>query len=391
MSNTVKYLTVCNKMLNWAVESTWRSYDPFDAGLCTFTKVLPDRGWWVFQHLVRLSPINFRPFLGIRKQVNAKGLAHSMQGCLKLFQVYNQPDMLSTAIKLADWLLKLAVWKGNRCSWNYPFPYITRGLTLRKGTNIVNTSFVAMALLDAYVQSPKKEYLETALGASRFILDDIGYHDYENGRVCFFYAPGATDTLSIHNANMVAANLLYRVGKICNNEGHKELALAAARFTLDYQLPNGLWNYAEKTGFKWIDCFHAGFILDTLMLIANSEGYELCFSAINRGMAGFKGFIHNGGKITHFLNRVYPEDIRSYAQFIKTGVLFSKYNQNYDWLRFSTAAADYVIRTMFSPDGIFYYKRYRYMLIKTPFIRVSIGPMIIALADLIGEVSKRND
>lgn len=375
------YKETCKSMLEWSKKSNWHSYDPFDGGLSPISKALPERGRWIFQHLIRLSPVNLRPLLGIKKQVNAKGLAHSMQGCLRLHGMTNEPAILRTASQLADRLLRLTVWKGDRCSWNYPFPYITKGLTCRKGTNIVNTAFVGLALLDAYKELREKKYLETAFGAARFIVHDIGYCDYKGGRICFYYAPQAKDTLSIHNANMVAANLLYRVGLVCENDVYKKLARSAVNYTLDYQLPNGLWHYSERPGLKWIDCFHTGFVLDTLMLLADSEGHELYYSAINRGMKGFKMFFNKDGRITHFLNKPYPEDIRSYAQFIQTGALFSKYNP--EWLQLATTAANYAIKTMFSHNGVCYYKRYRYMTIKTPFIRWSLGPMIIALANLI--------
>ncbi len=384
-----KYLLICNRMLGWLKKSRWKSYDPYDAGLSKFARVLPDRGWWILQHIIRLNPVNFRPLLGIRKQVNAKGLAHSMQACLKLFRVTNELHLLSTANELGDWLLQLGERKEGRCSWNYPFPYITRNLTCKKGTNIVNTSFVALALLDSYEQLGKNKHLDTALGAARFILHDIGYRDYKDGRICFYYAPKSPDTLSIHNANMVAASLIYRIGKICGNSEYIQLAEAAAKYTLSYQLPNGLWHYSERPGLRWIDCFHAGFVLDALMLIANSQNRETYYSAINRGMKGLKAFSDERGSVRHFLHKRYPEDIRSYAQFIQTGVLFSKYNT--EWLEFATTVANYAMKTMFSEQGFCYYRRYRGFVIKTPFIRWSIGPMAFALATLIEKLEVYND
>ncbi len=120
MQNTEKYIEVYKKMLEWLKESNWQSYDPYDAGLSPFVKFLPNRGWWILQHLLRLSPVNFRPILGIQKQVNAKGLAHSMQACLKLYRLANVPEMILTAQQLADRLLQLAKWEGDRCSSHFP-------------------------------------------------------------------------------------------------------------------------------------------------------------------------------------------------------------------------------------------------------------------------------
>jgi hypothetical protein len=388
MQNTEKYIEVCKKMLEWLKESNWQSYDPYDAGLSPFVKFLPNRGWWILQHLLRLSPVNFRPILGIQKQVNAKGLAHSMQACLKLYRLTNVPEMILTAQQLADRLLQLAKWEGDRCSWNYPFPYITRGLVCRKGTNIVNNSFVALALLDAYEQFGTKKYLETALAATRFVFYDIGYFDYKNGQICFYYAPKAKDTLSVHNANMVAAALFYRTGKIINNDNYVWLSSAAARYTLDHQLSNGLWHYSERPNSRWIDCVHTGFVLDSLMLMTNSGNKELLQPAINRGMESFKQFLDNSGRILHFIDKNYPEDIRSYAQFIQTATLFSKFDL--EWLNLAASVANYAINTMISNNGTCYYRRYKYMVIKTPFIRWSFGPMLYALSQLVLALNSDN-
>lgn len=388
-SNISTYLNVCTKMLDWLKESNWRSYDPYDAGLSPIAKLLPERPWWILQHIIRLSPVNIRQFLYVDKQIHPKGLAHVMQACLILSNIERKAEMLNTAGRLSDKVVRLAIWDNDKCSWNYPFPYITRVLSVRDGTNIVNTSFIALALLDAYNKFHNPVYLDTALAAAKYIVDNIGYYSYPNGRICFYYAPDALQTLTIHNANLVCALLLNRLSKIHNNLGFKQLANAAALYSLDYQRDDGLWHYSEHPQWRLIDCLHNGFILDALMSIYEFECIEPFFSSIESGMQGFRTFLNGDGSVSHMLNHCYPKDIRSYSQFIKTGCLWSAYDPK--WLQLADIAANYAIKTMFSTQGYCYYRRYRAMAIKTPFIRWSIGPMLLALANLIEKLRKIDD
>lgn len=376
-------------MLNWLKETSWHSYDPYDAGLSLTAKLLPKKGWWVLQHMVRLSPINIRPLLYVNKQIHPKGLAHSMQACLILSNIEKKDDMLYIAQQLAENLIELAVWDNDKCSWNYPFPYITRVLSVRDSTNIVNSSFVALALLEAYERFSKPIYLDAALAASKFIIHNIGYHSYPNGRICFYYAPNAPQTLTIHNANLICASLLYRLSKIDNNAEFKQLANAAALYSIDYQRDDGLWHYSERPKWKSIDCLHNGFILDALMVISTPECVEPFFNSLEKGIRGFRKFLNKDGSISHILNHSYPKDIRSYSQFIQIASLWSVYDPQ--WLQLANIVANNAIKTMFSTRGYFYYRRYRGMVIKTPFIRWSVGPMLLALANLIEKLKVNHD
>lgn len=387
---SIKNITaVCNSMLDWAKKSNWQSYDPYDAGLSPIAKLLPEKCRWALMHMSRLSPLNIRPLLYINKQLHPKGLAHIMQACIILSNIEKKYYMLRLAKQLADMLIEIGVWDNDKCSWNYPFPYITRVLSVRGGTNVVNTSFIAFALLSAYEKFNKQIYLDTALAASKFIIDNIGFHTFPNSRICFYYAPDASQTLTIHNSNLICASFLHRLGKIANNVELKQLANAAALYTIDCQRDDGLWHYSENPHWRSIDCLHNGFILDALMLMSSPERSEHFFSSIKAGMRGFRKFLNEDGSISHILNRSYPKDIRSYSQFIQTASFWSTYDSQ--WLQLANMAADNAIETMLSKQGYCYYRRYRGLVIKTPFIRWSVGPNLLALANLIAKLKVCND
>lgn len=380
-----QYKHVVLGMLKWLRENNWRSYDPYDAGLSPIARLISKRGWWVLQHVVRLSPVNVRPLLCVKKQVHPKGLAHAMQMCIVLGDIEQNDDMLHTARSLADMLVELATRDKDKYAWNYPFPYITRVLSVRGSTNIVNTSFVALAFLDAYKAFGKAAYLEAAVGAAEYIIRNIGYETHSSGRICFYYAPKAPHTLTIHNANMVAASLLHRLGEMQNNKEYRGLSGSAAQYSVDHQRDDGLWHYSERAGWRSIDCLHSGFILDALMSMGGTRRASPYHRPLEKGMTGFRGFLNGDGKVSHVLNRAYPKDTRSYAQFIRTASRWSAHEP--EWLGLACIAADKVIETMFSRRGYCYYRRYRGMTIKTPFIRWSIGPMLLALSDLVERLS----
>src|SRR5436853_5438716 len=92
--------------------------------------------------------------------------------------------------------------------WGYSFPWQTRTVTVPSGApNLVCTSFVANALLDAAEHRNHQECLDMALSAAEYILDDLYWN--EAGAVGFSY-PLPSVRAQVHNANFLAAALLAR-------------------------------------------------------------------------------------------------------------------------------------------------------------------------------------
>ena len=77
------------KVERWVEEHDYKGYEPFD-GLSsflrplTFGNLLLER---ILQQLVRQSPINLRPFLGVKPQESAKGRGYMVWGYLKMLEV----------------------------------------------------------------------------------------------------------------------------------------------------------------------------------------------------------------------------------------------------------------------------------------------------------------
>lgn len=372
-----KMIALTKALFEWAEKEKWKSFDPYDGGLSPIAKILPNKAWWVLQHCTRLSPINFRNLLGVKKQLHPKAVAHLLQAGILLAKVSEDDAYTKKARDLLEILLKSALWHDNLCEWPYPFPYVTRVLTVKKSTNIVNQAFIGDALLDAYQAFSDDRCLAFAHAVAEHMLQRIGYERVEEDKICFYYAANAYQTLTIHNANVLAARFLNRLGCIESNTEFLDLARMAIHYSIDFQRKDGLWHYTEKSQWRSVDCLHCGFILDSLMTMRDEENKELYMDVVRKGMQGFKQF-YKEGKVFHFLGKEYPIDSRSCAQFIKTAVLYSRFDK--EWEDYAKKSVQYVFENLMNKDKTIMYRKYLLYAIRTPFMRWSIAPMIHAFS-----------
>jgi len=74
---------------------------------------------------------------------------------------------------------------------------------------------------------------------------------------------------SIHNANMLGASLLARAARQSRNDEYLRVARSAMQYSCSRQLDDGSWWYAEQPKYHWIDNFHTGYNLDSLIVTSN--------------------------------------------------------------------------------------------------------------------------
>ena len=94
----------------------------------------------------------------------------------------------------------------------------------------VVTAFVGGALLEAADAGVAEGDAEEALGrAADFLLDDLRRSAPDPDPFCFSYTP--LDRRFVHNASVLAAALLARVGRRLGRDDALDAAVRAARFT----------------------------------------------------------------------------------------------------------------------------------------------------------------
>jgi mannose/cellobiose epimerase-like protein (N-acyl-D-glucosamine 2-epimerase family) len=214
--------------------------------------------------------------------------------------------------------------------------------------------------------------------AADFVLENL--FSREDGKPCFRYTLVGRD--EVHNANLLGAAYLCRVGRVSGDRKYLEPALEAARFSVTRQHEDGSWAYGEAQTQQWIDNFHTGFNLVALRRIREFAGTAEFDPAVRKGFDFFKAhFFRDDGAPKYYSDAVYPIDIHSAAQSIITLAEFSDFGT--DNVALAHKVLGWTLGNMRSPKGYFYFQKRRRSTVRTPFMRWSQAWMLLALATLL--------
>jgi hypothetical protein len=380
--------TAVMKALAYCRANDWSGYDPYDAlnsELFTAMRLRNSRvARIVVTQALKRAPVNIRPLVGIRKTQNPKALALFLASFTRLSRagLCGMDDLASAMIER---LIALRS-PGESCwCWGYSFPWQTRTLIVPAGSpNLVCTSFVADALLDAYEANGDSGCLRMAESAATYMLRELFWSD---GSAAGFSYPTPQSRTRIHNANFLAAALLCRVHRLTGDRHFLGPALAAARYSVSRQQEDGSWYYGEEPAQQWIDNFHTGYNLCALHAIGRDATTGEFDRPVRRGLAFYAShFIRNDGAPRYFHNRTYPIDIHCAAQSIIT--LLQLKDLNPDGARIARTVLRWTMTHMWDEQGFFYYRVLRLLTIRTSYMRWSQAWMVLAMSMLLADAAQ---
>jgi rhamnogalacturonyl hydrolase YesR len=371
-----------HKVEKWIEEHNYRGYEPFD-GLSSFLRPLTfgnlflDR---ILMQIVRQSPINLRPVLGIKPLESTKGRGYMASGYLTMYKKTGDETYKTRALDCLEWLMKNKSPKFEQYSWANHFDFAGRGGMYAKHESIIVwTSLIGQAFLDAYELFGDTRYLQVAESACRWALS-LPIVETSSG-ICLGYT--ALWKSVIHNSSMLGAALLARTGALTNNTEFIKVAKEAMYYSCSRQNPDGSWYYGDHPMFLWIDNFHTGYNLNSLKCYIESTGDKAYEDNVRRGLEFFKNnFFEPTGRPKYYHSRTYPVDSQCASQAIDTLVYFS------DWdgqsLDLAIKVAGWWIENMQDRDGFFYYRQYPLGIkAKTPMLHWAEATMYKALACLV--------
>ena len=381
------------KLLDYCKKNDWAGYDPYDAVNSKLFRLLPflDRRLprLVLTQLLKRSPIDFRRLLMVPKTQNPKGLALFLMAFLKLRKLglLESDDLIRLMIqKLID--LKSPINPSNPITttnpyfcWGYSFPWQTRTILVpRFAPNLVCTTFVANALLDAYEVGCESSCLEMATSAAEYILNELYWTDSES-TACYSYPLPASHG-HVYNANFLGAALLCRVYRHRGGQKFLDSALKVARYSASQQQDDGSWYYGEHATQRWIDNFHTCYNLCALKSIGRYAATSEFESNILRGFEFYRNhFFMEDSAPKYFHDRTYPIDIHSVAQSIITLLAFKDLDENSIGL--ARAVFRWTMANMWDEQGYFYYRVLSLLKVKISYMRWSQAWMLLALSTLL--------
>jgi len=366
----------------------FRGYDPYDAlgsPLFRLPGLRSSRlARFGVQQLVRRSPVNVRPLLGIPKGRNPVTFGLMLQGYAYLSIADPQrSDHYRSRIDLClheILALRSRGWSGD--CWGYDFDWQTRYGRIPPFTpTIVATGFVTNGLFTAYDLLEFDAAFGPCESACDFVLGDLNRTVAKDGSFSWSYSP--LDSLAVPNATMKGARLCAQVYSVNGDAALAKAARDTVRFVVAHQRADGAWPYAVGDPRGWVDNHHTGYVLDGLDEYERRTGDTEFAEVKERGWQYYREhFFANGVVPQYFDNRLHPVDATACAQSLLTLCRFGD-------LATAERVAEWVIQYMQRRDGAFVYQRRARYVVRTPFMRWSVAWLFCALSAVLHALHER--
>ncbi|MEK6408696.1 MAG: hypothetical protein AABN34_17370 [Acidobacteriota bacterium] len=383
-----------SRLLQYCRSESWLGYDPYDALNSPLAHLFPFKqriARTVLTQLVKRSPFNLRPILGIEKDLNPKGVAVAARALMLLadrhghtlpLEIADPPKHQAEGAEadftfLMSRLGSLRSADYSEACWGYNFDWQSRAFFAPRGTpNVVCTVFAAQAYLDWYERTGSESVLEMAASSCRFLLDRLNRTKDRDGD-CFSYTP--LDHSRVHNVNLLAAELLARAFTKTGRGEYREAAERAARFTLARQRRDGSWLYGEADSQGWIDSFHTGFALVSLKHLIEYLNADDWRRPLDEGYEFYeKRFFLADGTPGYYHDRLHPLDVHSAAQGVITFVEMTDLMPNAKAM--ASRVLRWALKNLQDQTGLFYFQRHRFYTNKISYMRWAQAWMLYALS-----------
>lgn len=379
------------KLLGYCKANDWAGYEPYDVLNSRIFNALPVLNSRLprlaLTQVLKRSPVNVRSLLLVPKTQNPKALGLFLSAFVNLYRagVVTNYDEIH---RMVERLVALRTPGVSYWCWGYNFPWQTRTELVPRWTpNLVCTTFAAAGLLDAFEQCEDERYLNMAVSAAEYILNDLYWSS--GSSVCGFGYPLPEVHNQVHNANLLAASLFCRVYKHTGQERFLTPVLKVTRYTVAQQHADGGWDYGEGSSQQWIDNFHTGFNLSALRWIGRTLETTEFEEAVSRGFQFYRShFFREDGAVGYYHDRFYPIDTHCVAQSVITLLDLKDLDPNNAQL--AQSVLDWAAERMWDDKrGYFYYRILRFCTIRTSYMRWTQAWMLLALSMLLVDSASR--
>ena len=379
---------LCDLLVNVQNEDTV-GYDPFDGLNSRFFRSLPFSNKPIFRLLwiqfFKHCPINLRTYLGVPKTLNPKAIGLLLLGMLRRVRAEKKVACPSYSQKIIRCLHNNLIYTKYGFGFGYNFDWQSKAFFVPKGTpNTVTSVYVGHALLDFYETCGDQQASKWAQGVHDFLLNEMVMWEKEDF-LCFSYIPH--EKAEVHNANLLAAAFLSRIYAKNENQRLKEMITKAVRFSISDIQENGYWPYGTMPHHRWMDNFHTGFNLESLLQIRTNLNTHEYDKVIKKVYAFYRAnFFLDNGIPRYYNNKTYPIDIHNIAESI---IILNKVASN-DSALWSTGERNnasvllrkvmaYAFTKFWDKKGYFYYQRGKVLVNKINYMRWSQAWMFYAL------------
>jgi hypothetical protein len=182
------------------------------------------------------------------------------EGYMKIYQFTHQNEFLKLAEKCGDWLIRNKNARYKNFSWGLPWDWEERKAP-KELSYLITTILVGDFFLSLYNITSIKQYLAIAESIAKWILEENGTTNEENG-TWFYYANHPSFRFSVINVSGKASGFFSNLYLHTQNTDYKKLAADSVRYVINNQNGDGSWYYSTERAY--IDNVHTGFTIEGL-------------------------------------------------------------------------------------------------------------------------------
>ena len=373
------------KLKRYCENENFKGWDPYDGLNSKVFQAIPFLKKSAICRLAviqgfKRSSFNLRRLAVVPKEYNAKGIGLFLQGYCNLYKIVESKPELSSVLgtsedllnrinELAMLLISLQSKGYSGACWGYNFDWQARRLFLfpKYTPTVVATNFCATALLDAYEVTKNKEFLNVALSAAEFVMNDLHRADCNDGYL-FSYSPlQGNDT--VFNASLLGSKLLSCCYKYTGNKDYFEAARKSVIASCKGQSPDGSWVYGLLPVQSWVDSFHTGYNLDGLIAYEEQTGDKSFHNYIEKGFDYYiNNFFDEDGCPKYYNNQKYPIDIHCPGQLFITLFRINAFTEHRE---LAERVLNWTVENMQDRKGFFYYQLKKGVSSKISYMRWS--------------------
>jgi len=384
-SELIRVKRAFHQLDQYCVKRKYKGYDPYDILLSPFP--FNKLGKWppiLAIQLFKRNPINLRRLFAVPKQWNPKALGLF----LKSYSLMPASKENEERCKgLFEKLLELQTPDYPGMSWGYPFPWASpeKYLPEWSPTSVVS-GFIAQGLDAYYRQYGDKRALEAMDKICLFISDAL-HHTVKDDFYAISYSTVKPDFC--YNASLLAAQTYALCYAHNGQASYADIARRALDTVVSRQKSDGSWNYSEnlETGKQRVQIdFHQGFVLDSILSIAQSLNYfpDSVEKALQEGMEFYRDEqFSSKGRALWRLPGSYPTDIHHQAQGIISAVKFYNHTAGRRAEDLAKSVLLYTLDNFRDTKGYFYYRKHKNVTDRTSYMRWGNAWMHLAMSEVI--------
>ncbi len=288
-------------LLSKASAASFRGIDPYDfaSARLPVPGVLKPK----LSFLNKISPVNFRPMLGIGASENSKSNALFLHAMVN----YDIAAWQEQIDYLCNWFAQNRSKEFEEFSVGFAFEMtLTRYHSGPGKTSLIITLFTLYAFIAYYEKTRNKAALDAVLSFEQ-LLDRHWLKFETNDELWYSYLPAMKD--EVYNATAKVGRFYALLQGIKPEPRFLDKMRKMLAYLAAVQNADGTWGYSVKA--PYVDNFHTAFVLESIAEMNKCCATPASQAMFEKGLATYRQHCFDGSRPLHFHTAHQPKDIRS--------------------------------------------------------------------------------